>query len=223
MNKAGDTTERDIQYHSNAYSGLAQAIMDRSPLSACDSIGEPDVIMKLLKECHRSESMSLEAPAIKILAPLNQSCLPLESHGRHDDRTGASSHNRHTTSKRYAQARTRCTSGSNTSNPSRHVCLFPCTRTEGESKLRKSQSRVRRLAQQVSQSGSHHHSHMANMSRKCDFDQRMRRKVSICDFSYFVSVSAPEAGLEELRTMCDWGNWVCSFSRPPIFVSRAAG
>lgn len=36
----------------------------------------------------------------------------------------------------------------------------------------------------------------------------MSRKIHACDFSYFVSICAPEAGPEELRTMCDWGNWV---------------
>lgn len=43
---------------------------------------------------------------------------------------------------------------------------------------------------------------------QCDFDDRMRRRIRATDFSFFCSVSAPEAHPEELRTMCDWGNWV---------------
>ncbi|KAH7348476.1 hypothetical protein BKA65DRAFT_550548 [Rhexocercosporidium sp. MPI-PUGE-AT-0058] len=30
------------------------------------------------------------------------------------------------------------------------------------------------------------------------------------DFSLFCAISAPDAGKAEFRTMCDWGNWVCS-------------
>ena len=43
----------------------------------------------------------------------------------------------------------------------------------------------------------------------CNFDERMRRKVRGLDFSFFMAISAPEAGEAELRTLCDWGNWVC--------------
>ena len=43
---------------------------------------------------------------------------------------------------------------------------------------------------------------------KCNFDERMRRKIIAIDFSFFLAISAPEAGEAELRTICDWGNWV---------------
>ena len=45
-------------------------------------------------------------------------------------------------------------------------------------------------------------------SRKCDFDERMKKRIFKTNFSFFCSISAPEAGPEELRTICDWGNWV---------------
>ena len=43
---------------------------------------------------------------------------------------------------------------------------------------------------------------------KCNFDERMKRRICGTDFSFFCSISAPDAEPEELRTMCDWGNWV---------------
>lgn len=46
------------------------------------------------------------------------------------------------------------------------------------------------------------------VTRKCDFDEKMRGTISKTDFSYFCSIAAPEAAAEELRTLCDWGNWV---------------
>ena len=49
---------------------------------------------------------------------------------------------------------------------------------------------------------------LAKNHSKCNFDERMRKRISKTDFSFFCAVSAPEAGLEELRTLCDWGNWV---------------
>ncbi|GAW13611.1 hypothetical protein ANO14919_029980 [Xylariales sp. No.14919] len=42
----------------------------------------------------------------------------------------------------------------------------------------------------------------------CSFDQRMSALISKCDFSYFLAIAAPEAGPQEYRTLCDWGNWV---------------
>jgi hypothetical protein len=47
--------------------------------------------------------------------------------------------------------------------------------------------------------------------RACKFDDRAARRLVKTDFSYFCSISAPRAGREELRTVCDWGNWVCTF------------
>lgn len=49
---------------------------------------------------------------------------------------------------------------------------------------------------------------------KCSFSAAMRRKVGVCDFSYFCSIAAPEAPKKKLRTVCDWGNWVSN--RPHI-------
>lgn len=43
---------------------------------------------------------------------------------------------------------------------------------------------------------------------KCNFDERMRRRIHGVDFSFFLAISAPEAEEAELRTICDWGNWV---------------
>lgn len=47
--------------------------------------------------------------------------------------------------------------------------------------------------------------------RICDFDAKMRKKVSACDFSWFMSVAAPDAPAGRLKTVCDWGNWVFPF------------
>ncbi|KAL3464020.1 terpene synthase metal binding domain protein [Aspergillus heterothallicus] len=49
------------------------------------------------------------------------------------------------------------------------------------------------------------------LAEKCAFAERATRRLSKTDFSYFCSVSAPRAGREELRTVCDWGNWVFPF------------
>ncbi|GIJ99409.1 terpene cyclase [Aspergillus viridinutans] len=49
------------------------------------------------------------------------------------------------------------------------------------------------------------------LANECSFDERSRRILHKTDFSYFCSVAAPDAGPEELRTVCDWGNWVFPF------------
>ncbi|KAI1428994.1 isoprenoid synthase domain-containing protein [Xylaria sp. FL1777] len=49
------------------------------------------------------------------------------------------------------------------------------------------------------------------MGRFCSFDERMSMLISKCDFSYFIAIAAPEAGILEFRTLCDWGNWVFPF------------
>ncbi|RWA10532.1 hypothetical protein EKO27_g4561 [Xylaria grammica] len=41
----------------------------------------------------------------------------------------------------------------------------------------------------------------------CSFDQRMSALIRKCDFSYFLAIAAPEAGPQEYRALCDWGNW----------------
>ncbi|KAL4930741.1 uncharacterized protein BDV17DRAFT_289586 [Aspergillus undulatus] len=46
---------------------------------------------------------------------------------------------------------------------------------------------------------------------RCRFDERARTSLEKTDFSYFCSVAAPKAGREELRTICDWTNWVFPF------------
>lgn len=35
--------------------------------------------------------------------------------------------------------------------------------------------------------------------------------MGLCDFAYFAAVMAPDADLERLRTICDWGNWIFPF------------
>ncbi|KAF4984010.1 hypothetical protein FZEAL_715 [Fusarium zealandicum] len=39
----------------------------------------------------------------------------------------------------------------------------------------------------------------------------MKRRVEACDFAFFISVAAPHAPPQKLKTMCDWGNWVFPF------------
>jgi hypothetical protein len=46
--------------------------------------------------------------------------------------------------------------------------------------------------------------------RTCGMDEKNNR-VSTVDFSYFCSIISPESGIEKLRTLCDWGNWVGNF------------
>ncbi|KAI0432415.1 isoprenoid synthase domain-containing protein [Xylaria sp. FL1042] len=46
------------------------------------------------------------------------------------------------------------------------------------------------------------------ISEFCSFDKKMSTAISKCDFSYFMAIAAPNAGLQEFRTLCDWGNWV---------------
>ncbi|KAI3339300.1 isoprenoid synthase domain-containing protein [Ustulina deusta] len=46
------------------------------------------------------------------------------------------------------------------------------------------------------------------ISEFCSFDERMSTLIRKCDFSYFIAIAAPDAGLPEFRTLCDWGNWV---------------
>lgn len=45
----------------------------------------------------------------------------------------------------------------------------------------------------------------------CNFVPSMRKKVSACDFSWFISIAAPDAPAHRLKTLCDWGNWVFPF------------
>ncbi|KAF4454624.1 hypothetical protein F53441_2858 [Fusarium austroafricanum] len=49
------------------------------------------------------------------------------------------------------------------------------------------------------------------LAEKCSFTPRMKKRVEFCDFATFISISAPDAPVEKLKTMCDWGNWVFPF------------
>jgi hypothetical protein len=39
----------------------------------------------------------------------------------------------------------------------------------------------------------------------------MKKRVEFCDFALFISITAPDAPHDKLKTMCDWGNWVFPF------------
>ncbi|CEI39940.1 unnamed protein product [Fusarium venenatum] len=49
------------------------------------------------------------------------------------------------------------------------------------------------------------------LSEKCQFSPRMKKRVEFCDFALFISIAAPDAPGDRLKTMCDWGNWVFPF------------
>ncbi|KAF5717645.1 hypothetical protein FGLOB1_2024 [Fusarium globosum] len=49
------------------------------------------------------------------------------------------------------------------------------------------------------------------LSEKCSFSPRMKKRVEFCDFAIFISIAAPDAPFDKLKTMCDWGNWVFPF------------
>ena len=40
----------------------------------------------------------------------------------------------------------------------------------------------------------------------------MSEIISRTDFAYFISITVPDAGPEELRACFDWGNWVRFFA-----------
>ncbi|KAF5846417.1 hypothetical protein GGP41_003797 [Bipolaris sorokiniana] len=46
------------------------------------------------------------------------------------------------------------------------------------------------------------------LAKTCDFAPSMSKKVNACDFSYFISIAAPDAPPDRLKTLCDWGNWL---------------
>lgn len=43
----------------------------------------------------------------------------------------------------------------------------------------------------------------------------MKKRVEFCDFAIFISIAAPDAPFDKLKTMCDWGNWV---SKPCLLL-----
>ncbi|PYH60795.1 terpene synthase family protein [Aspergillus niger CBS 101883] len=47
--------------------------------------------------------------------------------------------------------------------------------------------------------------------KACKFDENMARSIHKTDFGYFLAIMAPNAERDQLRTMCDWGNWVFPF------------
>ncbi|KAF5639771.1 presilphiperfolan-8-beta-ol synthase [Fusarium tjaetaba] len=49
------------------------------------------------------------------------------------------------------------------------------------------------------------------LAEKCSFSPRMKKRVEFCDFAVFISIAAPDAPFDKLKTMCDWGNWVFPF------------
>ncbi|KAE8381454.1 isoprenoid synthase domain-containing protein [Aspergillus bertholletiae] len=49
------------------------------------------------------------------------------------------------------------------------------------------------------------------IARMCAFSDKTQRTITSCDFSYFCSIVVPDASPLELRTVCDWGNWVFPF------------
>ncbi|KAH7303895.1 terpene synthase metal binding domain protein, partial [Rhexocercosporidium sp. MPI-PUGE-AT-0058] len=49
------------------------------------------------------------------------------------------------------------------------------------------------------------------IAKKLDASGKMRKIISKTDFAWFCAVAVPDAGLNELRTLCDWGNWVFPF------------
>lgn len=50
-------------------------------------------------------------------------------------------------------------------------------------------------------------------ARKLGMGLQMSKKIQKLDFAWFCSIAAPDASKEDLRTLCDWGNWVGSHSR----------
>ena len=53
-------------------------------------------------------------------------------------------------------------------------------------------------------------------ARICHWTEEEHKKHVRADFSYLAAVMAPEAGPDELRTICDWSNWVGLWEQPPM-------
>ncbi|MCJ1269147.1 hypothetical protein MMC22_009036 [Lobaria immixta] len=49
------------------------------------------------------------------------------------------------------------------------------------------------------------------VSKNCQLSPKESRRISKANFSYFIAIMAREAGPDEYRTICDWGNWVFPF------------
>ncbi|CZR61268.1 uncharacterized protein PAC_11164 [Phialocephala subalpina] len=45
-------------------------------------------------------------------------------------------------------------------------------------------------------------------------DDKLSKRITKTDWSYFASASAPLASKEDLKILCDWGNWVFPFDDP---------
>jgi hypothetical protein len=51
----------------------------------------------------------------------------------------------------------------------------------------------------------------------------MRKSFGKIDFSYFCAAAAPDVGEEELRTLCDWGNWLFPFDDCMFLIPYRCG
>ncbi|MCJ1426676.1 hypothetical protein MMC29_004579 [Sticta canariensis] len=49
------------------------------------------------------------------------------------------------------------------------------------------------------------------ISETCHLSPEASKRIAKADWSYFAAVMAKEAGSDEYRTACDWGNWVLPF------------
>ncbi|KAI4226296.1 MAG: hypothetical protein L6R36_003287 [Xanthoria steineri] len=49
------------------------------------------------------------------------------------------------------------------------------------------------------------------MAQQCQYDEKRYEQHIKADFCCFASIWARDAGPEELRTICDWANWVFDF------------
>lgn len=58
-------------------------------------------------------------------------------------------------------------------------------------------------------------------SRQFSEVPKMCKKIMKLDFAWFCSVAAPDANKDDLRVMCDWGNWVSPSSLESSPYERA--
>jgi hypothetical protein len=58
--------------------------------------------------------------------------------------------------------------------------------------------------------GYNYNTDICGFSRsKMNSDQSVYRRIAKTNFALFVAIAAPGADKNSLRTICDWGNWVC--------------
>lgn len=63
------------------------------------------------------------------------------------------------------------------------------------------------FSESVSSSTVHYFPRLTKV-RQLSEAPKMCKKIVKLDFAWFCSVAAPDANREDLRTLCDWGNWV---------------